>query len=422
MSAQAEPIAPKPAAAAKTEPAPPTLVVGHWPHLRGKDSIARIMWSVAACLVPAALASGWFFGIRAYMHIGLAAATAVVTEAAIQRLRKVPVTVSDGSAVVTGILTAFCLPAQAGWYVPVVASLVAVAIAKQCFGGLGANVWNPALIGRAFVHVAYPVDLNPSSYPVLTSGHVTANLGTAGDALPAGVQAITGASPLAQMKAACHAVTGATPGANQLKAGVEAAAADIQAALAQAVQQAQDQIHAGLTGGLPHLGDMLMGSRGGSIGETSALLLALGAVYLIAKGWVRWQIPAAYFGAVILGALALPIHLAAEVTQGTAVVASRDQYLWAAAWMPELAWKYVAYHVLSGGLVLGALYMATDMVTSPLTGRGMLIFGAGCGVLTILIRLYGGYPEAVCYSILLMNTTVALIDRYTLPRIFGHEK
>jgi electron transport complex protein RnfD len=401
MSAQAT-------TAAKPEPAAPMLVVGHWPHLRGKDSTARIMWSVVACLVPVVLASGWFFGIRAYLHVGLAVSTAVLVEALIQRLRKVPVTVADGSAVVTGILVAFCLPAQAGWYVPMVASFIAIAIAKQCFGGLGCNIWNPALIGRAFVQVAYPTDLNPSLYPVLTSGHATANVGTMGNALPAGVQAVTSASPLAQMKAAAQAA--------------QAAGADAQAALAQAIQNAQDQIHANLTGGLPNLGDMLLGNRGGNIGETCALLLILGAVYLIAKGWVRWQIPVAYLGTFIIGALALPIHIVAQATQGTTIAASQDQYLWVASWMPDLAWKYVAYHLLSGGLILGSLYMATDMVTSPLTNRGMLIFGAGCGVLTILIRLYGGYPEAVCYSILLMNTDVALIDRYTQPRIFGHKK
>ena len=358
------------------QPAEGGPVVGHWPHLRGKDSTARIMWSVAAALMPAAIASGYFFGIRAYLHIALAASTAVLVEAVITRLRLGKTTVGDGSAVVTGMLVGFCLPAQARWFVPIVASGVAIAIAKQCFGGLGCNIWNPALIGRAFVHIAYPTDMNPSSYPVLQGGHFLSNIGTAlQQNLPEGVQATTGASPMALLKA--------------VAAG-----------------------HADFPGRLPSLWDMAVGNIGGNIGETSAVLLVLGAIYLIAKGWVRWQIPAAYLATVALGALLLPLDAGEK------------------GWMPvlfspgaaTLAPPFVAYHLLGGGLILGAFYMATDMVTTPLTTRGMLIFGFGCGVLTILIRLYGGYPEAVCYSILLMNTAVPLIDRVTQPRIFGHAR
>jgi len=369
------------------------LVVGHWPHLRSEDSVSKIMWSVVAALGPALVASGYFFGVRAYMHVALAVAAAVTTESLIQRLRKKPVTIGDGSAVVTGVLVAFCLPAQARWFVPVVAAAVAIAIAKHCFGGLGCNIWNPALVGRAFVHVAYPTDMNPSLYPLLEGGHFTANVGTTG-ALPEGVQAISQASPLAHLKAMATeglsadtlsgVLTGKLPGAERL------------------------------AGKLPGLWDMFVGRIGGSLGETSALLLILGAIYLIYKGWVRWRIPATYLATVAVGALLLPLHLAGEA--GEAVW---RPILFAA---PDLAPRYVAYHLLGGGLMLGALFMATDMVTSPLTERGMLIFGFGCGLLTILIRLYGGYPEAVCYSILLMNTAVPLIDRWTQPRIFGHKR
>ncbi|MGB2753826.1 MAG: RnfABCDGE type electron transport complex subunit D [Phycisphaerae bacterium] len=349
------------------------LFVGHWPHLRARDSVPKVMWSVVAALVPALVASGYFFGLRAYLHVGLAVATAVLTEALIQRLRKKPVTVGDGSAVVTGLLVAFCLPAQARWFVPIVAAFVAIAIAKQCFGGLGANIWNPALVGRAFVHVAYPTDLNPSAYPVVNS--FSANVGTVGHAAPA-IEAVSSASPMAHLKAIA---TGQTDAASVLSEK------------------------------LPGLWDMLLGHIGGSIGETSALLLALGALYLIYRGWVRWQIPVAYLATVALGALALPLRF--EAGWHPILTAS-----------PDLAARYVTYHLLGGGLMLGAFFMATDMVTSPLTNKGMLLFGFGCGALTILIRLYGGYPEAVCYSILLMNTTVPLIDRWTQPRIFGHEK
>ena len=352
------------------------LFVGHWPHLRARDSTPKIMWSVVAALVPALVASGYFFGIRAYLHVGLAVATAVLTEAVITRLRLKKATVGDGSAVVTGLLVAFCLPAQARWFVPIVAAFVAIAIAKQCFGGLGCNIWNPALVGRAFVHIAYPTDLNPSAYPVVNS--FSANVGTVGHAAPA-IEAVSSASPMAHLKAIA---TGQTDAASVLSEK------------------------------LPGLWDMLLGHIGGSLGETSALLLILGALYLIYRGWVRWQVPLVYLATVAVGALLLPLDWGEK------------------GWMPiafqagaaDLAPRFVAYHLLGGGLVLGAFFMATDMVTSPLTNRGMLLFGFGCGALTILIRLYGGYPEAVCYSILLMNTVVPLIDRWTQPRIFGHKK
>ena len=372
----------------RPQPAEAGLVVGHWPHLRGKETIARIMWSVAAALVPAAVAAGYFFGIRAYLHIGLAVATAVITEAIITRLRLGKMTVGDGSAVVSGLLVGFCLPAQARWFVPIVASVVAVAIAKHCFGGLGYNIWNPALVGRAFVHISFPTDMNPSAYPVLRSGHFLSRLGTAlQESLPEGVDAWTGPSPMTVLKG----LTGE--------------------------QVSVDQIRETLHAKLPGLWDMCVGNVGGSIGETSALLLIIGAIYLIYKGWVRWQIPVAYLATVAVGALVLPLHL---VVEGAAQADGTWRSILVAA--PDLAPRCVAYHLLGGGLMLGALYMATDMVTTPITSRGMLIFGAGCGVLTILIRLYGGYPEAVCYSILLMNTTVPLIDRWTQPRIFGHKR
>jgi len=368
---------------------PSLRVVGHWPHLRGKDSTPVIMWSVAAALVPALAAAGWFFGIRAYLHVGLAVATAVVTEALIQRLRGVRVTVGDGSAVVTGLLVAFCLPAQAGWYVSVVAALVAIAIAKQCFGGLGCNIWNPALVGRAFVHMSFGQDMNPSSYPLLTGGHFLANVGTVTGGLPEGVQAVTSARPMAVLK---HV------------GGDGSAGGDLAHRLA----------HEG-----PQLWDLFVGNTGGAIGETSALLLLVGAAYLVVRGWARWQIPLAYVAVVALGALLLPLHAERDVAGGG------REWLWLApsvAYGAEAAGRFVAQHLLAGGLVLGAFFMATDMVTSPLTGRGLWIFGAGCGALTILIRLYSSYPEGVCFSILIMNSLVPLIDRYTQRRMFGHKR
>ena len=359
-------------------------MVGHWPHVRGRDTTAGIMWSVAAALVPAAIFSGFVFGYRAYLHIGLAVLAAVAVEGLIQRLRLGRTTLGDGSAVVTGILVAFCLPAQARWFVPVVASAVAIGVAKQAFGGLGCNIWNPALVGRAFVHVSFPTDLNPSSYPVLTGNPFVGDVGTAAAGMPEGVHAVSGASPLVYLKECATGGLGHDTSVEEFSAR------------------------------LPDLWRMLVGHIGGNIGETSALLLLVGAVYLIYKGWVRWQVPLAYLGVAALGALLLPLRLSAageETTLAPILFAN-----------PSLAPWFVGYHLLAGGLMLGALYMATDMVTSPMTNKGLWIFGAGCGGLTILIRLYGGYPEAVCYSILLMNTAVPLIDRWTQPRIFGHKR
>lgn len=364
---------------------PAALPLGDWPHLRGKAATGRIMWSVAACLVPAAVAAAYFFGVRAYLHIGLAVATAVAAEAAIQRLRRVPVTVGDGSAVVTGLLIALCLPPQARWFVPVVASLAAVGIAKQCFGGLGYNIWNPALVGRALVQVAFPTDLDPSKYSVLTGGHFTADLGAATARLPDDIAAVTSATPLAEMK-------------RFITRGVDF-----------------DAPAREIFGQFPGLGDMLTGNHGGALGETCALALLAGAAYLIIRGWVRWQIPLVMLVTVALGAVLLPIRLTTP-----------EDSVWRPAFMmlggTDMALHGAAYHLLSGGLILGAFFMATDPVTSPMTPRGMLLFGAGGGLLTIVIRLYGGYPEAVCYAILLMNTAVPLIDRFTQRRIFGHTR
>jgi len=358
------------------------------------------MWSVVLALAPAGVFAGYVFGWRAYLHIGLAVATAVAVEAVITYLRPsrpIPsavkatwwrrsgLTIGDGSAVVTGILVAFCLPAQARWFVPVVAAAVAIGIAKQAFGGLGCNIWNPALVGRAFVHVSFPTDMNPPSYAVLTGHHFIGNVGTAVWSGGGGAHAVSGASPLVHLK-----------------------------------QYAMDGVWHDLSaqefsGRLPDLWRMFVGTVGGDVGETSALLLLVGAAYLIYKGWIRWQVPLAYLGTVALGALLLPI----AIQTGGPEPVMRPILLG----NPAVAPVFVAYHLLAGGVMLGALFMATDMVTSPLTARGLWIFGAGCGLLTILLRFYShAYPEGVCYSILLMNTAVPLIDRWTQPRIFGHKR
>ncbi len=392
------------------------LTVSSSPHIRHPDTVPRIMWSVSAALLPALVASGYFFGWRAYFVTALSIATAVACEAGAQWLRRRPVTVSDGSAVVTGILVAFCMPATVRWFVPVVGSAAAILIAKHCFGGLGNNIWNPALVGRALVHNSFPADMNPSSYPVVRTAHtgeglgawlrdvlhhLQVNVGTTvgGDGAP---DAITGASPLTALKGRLI---------EQPDAAARALGREFVEAFRNTAPAAAE--NPGAPEGAVHpvgLLDAFLGNIGGNIGEVCALLLLAGAVFLVLRGAIRWYVPVLYVGTVAVLVAVLPLPLGGE----------ESKWVWAAALRAgEPGGRYVGYHVLCGGLMLGALYMATDMVTTPLARKGLVVFAVGCGVLTALIRLYGGYPEGVCYSILLMNTAVPLIDRWTRPRVFG---
>lgn len=388
------------------------LTVSSSPHIRQADSVPHIMWSVVLALTPALIASGSFFGWRAFYVVGLSVLTAILCEAAVQKFRKVPVTVSDGSAVVTGILVAFCLPATVHWYVPVVGSAAGILIAKQAFGGLGNNIWNPALVGRAVVHWCYSADMNPSSYPMVRLENPGEGfLGRMGDflrrfAVDAGTgsspDVVTGASPLRSLKNIADGVD-----LNQAPVDVTSLAYDLDRPF---------EIAGRAIEGDTSLLDAFFGYIGGNIGEVSALLLLMGAAYLLARGYIRWYVPLLYIATVALLVAVLPIKAVGADGQSSLA--------WAAAFRSgtDIGWRFVGYHVLCGGLMLGALFMATDMVTSPLTRRGLVVFAVGCGVLTALIRLYGAYPEGVCYSILLMNTVVPLIDRWTKPRVFGAVK
>lgn len=313
------------------------------PHLHGGETIPRVMWAVVISLLPALLASLYFFGYRALQIEVIAVVAAVLTEAAIQKLRGRPVTVSDGSAAVAGLLLAFNLPVGVPLWLPAVGAVFGIAIGKQAFGGLGHNIFNPALVGRVFVMHSWLGRMTTWSPPRT--------------ALYSKVDALTYATPLG---AAREAVASLVPSAQ----------------------------------GLFSTADMFWGNIGGCIGETSAFALLLGGVFLLVRGYIRWQTPVSFVAAVGILIWLLPAKegaLALDPLQ----------------------------HMLGGGLLLGAIFMATDMVTTPVTGWGMLIFGLGCGVITSLIRLYGGFPEGVCYSILIMNAFTPLIDRFTRPRIFG---
>lgn len=300
------------------------LIVSSSPHIRSEDSIQRIMMNVIISLLPATAASVYFFGFRSLMVVLVSVAAALVTEAAVQRLRKKPVTIDDGSAAVTGLLLALTLSPAIPLWMAAVGSVVAIGIGKQVYGGLGSNPFNPALVGRAFLVISFPI-------------HMTTWVGP--------MDGVSTATPLNLMK--------------------------------------MEGIKTGYM-------NLLIGNVGGSLGETSALLLLIGGLYLLIKGIIDWRIPVFYLGTVA----ALTLVLGSDPI----------------------------FHLLAGGLMLGAFFMATDMVTTPITRLGKAIFGVGAGILVVLIRLYGGYPEGVLFSILLMNIATPIINRYTRPRIYGEVK
>lgn len=314
------------------------LLVSSSPHVWAGVSTARIMRDVLISLIPATVGAVYFFGLRAALVIATCMAAAVLTEWACQRLMGKPSTISDGSALVTGLLLAFNLPPAVPLWLPVVGAAFAIAVVKQAFGGLGRNFVNPALAARAFLLAAWPAEMTAWTSPF---------------------DAVTTATPLAVLP---------RPTGAPLVAGE-----------------------------LPSYWDLFIGNVAGSLGETSALLLLVGAAYLLVRQIIDWRIPAGF-----LGTLAL--------------------FTWAFGGTEGLFSGDPLYHLLAGGAILGAFFMATDYVTGPITPRGRWIFAIGCGLITSLIRLWGGYPEGVSYSILIMNVAAPLIDRFTVPQPFGGVK
>ncbi|MGI6308048.1 MAG: RnfABCDGE type electron transport complex subunit D [Dethiobacteria bacterium] len=302
------------------------LVVSSSPHLKSPEDIQSIMVDVLVALFPAALMAVFLFGYRALITMVIAMVAAMATEAII--LRKGDF-FGDGSAAVTGLLLAMTLPPAPPWWVVAIGSIVAIAIGKQVYGGLGSNIFNPALVGRAVLLVSWGSYLAGNVWMKPVPFGFTADL-------------VTRASPLVTNKAS--------------------------------------------------LLDLFIGTVPGSLGETSALALIIGAAWLYYKGHIDWRIPGGFIGIVfVLGLFSGGLYGG-------------------------------IYHILAGGVMLGALFMATDMVTSPVTPVGKLIFGIGCGLVTMLIRLFGSLPEGVTFGILLMNGLTPLIDNLTLPKKFGEVK
>lgn len=322
------------------------MIISGSPHIHGKQTTKRIMTDVIIALVPLAIVSFIFFGIQALVLTLVSIASCMAAEYLICRyLLKQQPTLNDMSAIVTGLLLAFNLPSNLPLWIVVIGALVAIGIGKMSFGGLGKNIFNPALVGRVFLLISFPVQM--TSWPVAKIFNTSLSDG------------VTGPTIL-----------------GTLKEGL---------AKGETVQN--------LLVNTDYL-DMLIGfGKLGSMGEISALIIILGGMYLLSRKVITWHIPVSFI-------------LSAFIFSGILYLVNDSIYV------------DPAFQVISGGFLLGAIFMATDMVTSPMTKIGQIIFGIGCGLLTILIRIWGSYPEGVSFAILIMNALVPLIDSYTKPKRF----
>jgi len=319
------------------------LVVSVSPHVRGKETVARIMWTVNLSLLPAFIMSVYYFGPRAVYVTGLCIVTSVLFEHMYQVSLNKKTTIGDGSAFLTGLLLGLNLPASSPFFIPIIGSLIAIVITKLLFGGLGYNIFNPALIGRAFLLISFPKLLTTWTEP--TARFIA-------------MDAKTTATPLGILK---------EEGLVHLME----------------VFGSKAELYKSL----------FMGSTAGSLGETSAIALLIGASLLFMRGYITWHIPFSFVATV--GVLAWVF--------GGEGLFTGDPLI----------------HILSGSLILGAFFMATDYVTGPSVRKGQLVYGIGCGAITMLIRLKGGFPEGVMFAILLMNCFAPLIDRSFKPALFG---
>lgn len=323
------------------------------PQIHAPGSTRKVMGWVLAALVPAAVWSIVLFGWRAALVITASVAAAVITEGLLNLAFKRENTLYDLSAVVTGVLIGFNMPPEVPVFIPVVASVFAIAVVKWSFGGLGSNWMNPALAGRVFVFFSWGTDMTRWTLPGI-----------------GGADAVSGPTPLGSVKVAL----------SDLSAGVDGPMRLLESA------------------GMPttYL-DLFLGRIPGSLGEMSALLLIIGGLLLVILKIVNWEIPVAYIGSFAL------FMWAFDGMQYGGGIFSGD----------------VLFHLFTGGLMLGALFMATDMVTSPLTRKGRIIFGLGCGLFTFVIRRFGNLPEGVSLAIIFMNILVPLIDRFMKPKRYG---
>lgn len=299
------------------------VIISPSPHFHTNINPDKIMSRVILSLIPASLAAFYFFGWISFLKVvGLSVASAIFFQFIILRLfNRKPLLGTYSSSMVTGLLLALTLPPTSPWWIPIVGNAIAIIVAKEFFGGLGHNPFNPALVGRAVLLISWPTHLTTFIHPFST---------------------ITTATPLAFFRENLS---------------------------------------------LPSYQDLFLGNIAGSLGETSAIALILGGLFLLLSRTIEWQIPTAYLGSAAILSLTL----------------GRDP----------------VFDLLSGGILMGAFFMATDYVTSPITSWGRLLFGIGCGLLTITIRAFGGYPEGVTYAILIMNAFSPMLEQATIPRKFG---
>jgi H+/Na+-translocating ferredoxin:NAD+ oxidoreductase subunit D len=324
------------------------------PHVKSRESVEKIMWTVVACLLPPLILSVFIFGLQTLIITLISVISCVATEAISQKLLNRPITIRDGSAVITGLLLAYIIPPGVPYWIPILGAVMSIYVAKHLLGGIGFNIFNPALIGRAFLLATFPVAMTSAWLAPIRDAAVFKYMGT-------GIDAVSTATPLYVLK------------------------------------------HYGMAAVLEKFGslstiysDFFIGWRPGCIGETSALLLLIGGIYLLYKKYITWHIP---------------ISVIVSVGFFTWVFGGEKLF----TGNPLLA-------VLSGGVILGAFFMATDYVTSPTQKTGKLIFGVGVGALTVLIRLKGGYPEGVCYAILLMNPLTPALETWFKPKRFAPPK
>lgn len=323
------------------------LNVSPSPHIHGKENTRKLMTGVIIALIPAFLTSVFFFGYAAIIVTTASVVSCVLFEYLIQRfIFRKPITVTDGSAVVTGLLLAFNLPSNIPLFIIITGAFVSIAVAKMTFGGLGNNPFNPALVGRVFMMISFPVQM--TTWPV-PKGFATGY-----------TDAVTGATPLAIVK-------------EGLKNG-------------EPIQQLISQI--------PTPAQMFIGNMGGSLGEVAAVALLIGFIYMLYKKIITWHIPVS-----VVGSMAIFTTI-----------------LWLIN--PEKNMDPM-FHILAGGVMLGAIFMATDYVTSPMNEKAMIIYGCGIGILTVIIRVWGAYPEGVSFAILIMNAFVPLMNSYIKPKRFG---
>ena len=324
------------------------LLVSPSPHIHSGDSIERNMYDVIIALIPALAVSFYFFGWGAFVVTLTSVAACMLFEWLISRflMGRKELTILDGSAILTGLLLALNVPSTLPLWIIVIGALVAIGIGKMSFGGLGSNIFNPAIVGRVMLLISFPVQM--TSYPMPRGMEAT-------------LDATSGATPLAIAKGVVRGSEGFT----------------------------MDK--------LPSLVDNLLGSVGGSLGEVSAVALLIGFAYLLIRKVITWHIPVAIIATVAIFA-------------GIMNLANPEVY------------AGPLFHILSGGLLLGAIFMATDYVTSPMSYSGMLLYGVMIGIITMLIRLFGAYPEGMSFAILFMNGIVPIINRYMPPHLFGKAK